>query len=142
MPKVNSSDMIRDFCAGKNEVVTMNTDTNTITFAAATTGAKASKELFKVTGLVLCTVFGVCRGTSLTGSGTLSVGTENDKDLIIGAATATSIDAGDVFIDATAIGQTEEWSSDLPWILTNNQDLSALLHRKMEKLCPGNSLTS
>ena len=124
MPKSKSSNWIRDFCAGKNEVVTMNIETNTITFAAATTGAKAAKELFKVNGLVLCTIFGECIGTSLTGSGTICVGTANDTDLIIGNATATSIDAGDVFIDATAIGQTEEWASDLPWILTNNQDLA------------------
>lgn len=124
MPQSKTSDWIRDFCSGKNDVFTMNTDKQTITFAAATTGAVAAKELFQVNGLVLCTVFGICRGTSLTGSGTIAVGTENNTALIIAASTATSIDAGDIWIDATAIGETEEYSKDLPWILTNGQDLA------------------
>ena len=124
MPISKTSDWIRDFCSGKAEVLTMNTDTQDITFAAGTTGAVAAKELFQVTGLVLCTIFGVCRGTSLTGSGTIAVGTENNTALIIAASTATSIDAGDVWIDDTAIGETEEHVGDLPWILTNGQDLA------------------
>ena len=124
MPQTKTADWIRNYCSGKGEVFTMNIDTTDVTFAAATTGAVAAKELFQVTGLILCTVFGICRGTDLTGSGTICVGTENDTALIIAASTGTSIDAGDVWIDATAIGEAEELLSDLPWILTNGQDLA------------------
>lgn len=100
----------------------MNTDTQAITFAAGTTGAVASKELFQVTGMVLATVFGVCT-TSLTGTGTIQVGAAGSTDAIIGAATGTSIDAGDVFVDETAIGETEEPVSEITWIVTNDADL-------------------
>jgi len=123
MPRSKTSDWIRDFCSGKREVFTMNTDKQTITFAAGTTGAVAAKEVFQVTGLVLCTVFGICT-TTLTGSGTIAVGTVNDTDLIIAASTGASIDAGDLWIDDAAIGDAEEYANALPWILTNGQDLA------------------
>lgn len=124
MPKVKSSDWIRNYCVGKEPVIVMNMEEQEITFAAATTGAQAAKELFQVTGLVLCTVIGVCT-TTLTGtSATICVGTASDTNLIIAASTVTSIDAGDVFVDATAIGETEEQFNTITWILTNGNDIA------------------
>jgi hypothetical protein len=66
-----------------------------VTFAAGTTGAVGSFDLFTVTGDVLVTIFAVCE-TDLTsgGAAAIEVGTANDTGGLIVQTSATDIDAG------------------------------------------------
>lgn len=124
MPKDKSSDWIRRYCVDKEHVLVMNTDEQAISFTSGVTGGVSSHELFQVNGLVLCTMFGVC-GQALTGtSATLSMGTAGSLELIMGDCTATDIDAGDVVVDETAKGESEEVATGVEWILSNSIDLA------------------
>jgi hypothetical protein len=78
---------------------------STWTFVTATTGAVGAHTLFTVTGNVLLSVFGVC-DTSLTGAATVEVGVAgNTAVLLAQIANATTLDDGDVYVDAdTAVG--------------------------------------
>jgi len=78
---------------------------STWTFVTNLTGDQAAHTLFTVTGNVLVSVFGVC-DTSLVGAGTFEVGvTGNTAGLIAQIANATTLDDGDVYVDAdTAVG--------------------------------------
>ena len=78
---------------------------STWTFVTGTTGATGAHTLFTVTGNVLVSVFGVC-DTSLTGAATVEVGvTGNTAGLIAQIVNATTLDDGDVYVDAdTAVG--------------------------------------
>jgi len=75
------------------------------TFVTSTTGATGAHTLFTVTGNVLVSAFGVC-DTSLTGAATVEVGvTGNTPGLLAQIANATTLDDGDVYVDAdTAVG--------------------------------------
>ena len=78
---------------------------STWTFVTATTGATGAHTLFTVTGNVLVSVFGVC-DTSLDGAATLEVGVaSNTAQLLAQIANATTLDDGDVYVDAdTEVG--------------------------------------
>ena len=78
---------------------------STWTFVTGTTGATGAHTLFTVTGNVLLTVFGVC-DTSLGGAATLEVGVaSNTAQLLAQIANATTLDDGDVYVDAdTEVG--------------------------------------
>lgn len=119
-----TTDWIGKHCAGGKEFTPLNSVTQTITFAQATTGAAATKELFAVTGTVICTMFGVCT-TDLVknGSATISLGASGDKDIIIAASDPNAIDSGDVWVSDSAIGEAEEHVSDMTWIIVNGNDL-------------------
>lgn len=72
-----------------------------VTFLTASTGAIAAKELFTVTGTVVAAVIGVCTA-DLTGAGaTIEVGVSTDTNLLMLTTTGTTIDVGELFIDAT-----------------------------------------
>ncbi len=71
------------------------------TFVTATTGATGAHTLFTVTGNCLVQVFGIC-DTDLTGAGTIEVGVAgNTPGLIAQIADATTLDDGDIWVDAT-----------------------------------------
>ena len=93
-----------------------------ITYAAATTGAIAASVLFTVTGDVIVNVFAVC-SVSLDsgGASTIEVGITSNTASLIALTTATTIDAGHVWLDATP-GTVQP----LPTanILTNGTDVS------------------
>lgn len=73
---------------------------STWTFVTTTTGATGAHTLFTVTGTVLVNVFGIC-DTSLTGAATFEVGTANNTAAIVAQiANATTLDDGDVYVDA------------------------------------------
>lgn len=75
---------------------------STWTFVTGTTGAVGAHTLFTVTGNVIVQVFGVC-DTDLTGAATLEVGVAgNTAALIAQTADATTIDDGEVLVDATS----------------------------------------
>ena len=78
---------------------------STWTFVENLTGDQAAHTLFTVTGNVLASVFGVC-DTNIAGAGTMEVGvTGNTACLIAQIANATTLDDGDVWVDAdTAVG--------------------------------------
>jgi len=75
------------------------------TFVTATTGATGAHTLFTVTGDILATVFGVCT-VNLAGAATLEVGVaSNTAQLLAQIANTTTLDAGDVYVDAdTEVG--------------------------------------
>jgi hypothetical protein len=76
---------------------------STWTFAAATTGATGAHTVFTVTGNVLVTVFGIC-DTDLTSGGAAKVemGVTGNTTGLIAQTTATTIDNGDIWVDASA----------------------------------------
>lgn len=64
-------------------------------------GALTSMTLFKVKGEVMARVYGVCT-TTIVGAGTLEVGVAGNTALLIAqVADATTIAAGDRYIDAS-----------------------------------------
>jgi len=78
---------------------------STWTFVENLTGDQAAHTVFTVTGNVLVSCFGVC-DTSIVGAGTMELGvTGNTAGLIAQIANATTLDDGDVWVDAnTAVG--------------------------------------
>lgn len=73
---------------------------STWTFAAATTGAVGAHTVFTVTGNCLVQVFGVC-DVNLTGTGTIELGVTGNTAGLIAQTTATDLDDGEIWIDAT-----------------------------------------
>lgn len=82
----------------------------TITFAAATTGAVATHNLFKVTGTVAITLIGICTTDLAGATATLRVGTAKNDALLIASTTATDIDANEIWHDATPDSSLEATS--------------------------------
>jgi len=78
---------------------------STWTFVENLTGDQAAHTVFTVTGNVLVSCFGVC-DTSIVGAGTMELGvTGNTAGLIAQIANATTLDDGDIWVDAdTAVG--------------------------------------
>jgi len=79
---------------------------STWTFAAGTTGATGAHTVFTVTGNCLVNVFAVC-DSDLTsgGAATVEVGVAGNTAALIAQTTATGIDDGDIWVDASpAVG--------------------------------------
>ena len=79
---------------------------STWTFVAGTTGATGAHTVFTVTGNCLVNVFAVC-DSDLTsgGAATLEVGVTGNTAGLIAQTTATGIDDGDIWVDASpAVG--------------------------------------
>lgn len=75
---------------------------STWTFVAGTTGAVAAHTVFTVTGNCLVQVFGIC-DTDLTsgGAATIEVGVAGNTAALIAQTTATALDDGELWVDAT-----------------------------------------
>jgi hypothetical protein len=73
-----------------------------VEYAAGTTGAIGEIDLFEVTGTVSVKVFAVC-SDDLTSAGTptIEVGIDENTAAIIAQTTATNIDEGEIWLDAT-----------------------------------------
>jgi len=71
-----------------------------ITFAALTTGAVATHELFTVTGMVRMRIIAECTA-DVAGTGSIQLGVEGATGSFIAVTAGTDIDAGDVWCDAT-----------------------------------------
>lgn len=72
------------------------------TFVTGTTGATGAHTVFTVTGDCLVTPFATC-SLDLTGAGTIELGVAgNTAGLLAQIADATTLDAGEVWVDATA----------------------------------------
>lgn len=87
---------------GSNEACRLSSEW---TFVTGTTGATGAHTLFTVTGAVAASVFGHCT-TSLTGTSTHEIGVaSNTAQLVAQIANTTTLDAGDVYVDAdTEVG--------------------------------------
>lgn len=94
---------------------------STWTFVGNKTGDQAAHTLFTVTGNVLVSVFGIC-DTSIVGAGTMEVGvTGNTAVLIAQIANATTLDDGDVWVDAsTAVGAAQIAT---PFVVNDGNDI-------------------
>lgn len=79
-----------------------------ITYSASTTGAASAKTIFTVTGTVRVRLFAKCI-TDITsgGAATIEVGTAITTAGILAQTTATSIDAGELWHDATPDASVE-----------------------------------
>lgn len=88
-------------------------------------GTQASFTLFNVTGDVIVRLYGVCT-TTLVGAGTLEVGvTGNTALLLPQVADATTIAAGDVWVDSSPAEVGGVLLSAVPaaTVLTNGLDI-------------------
>ena len=101
------------------------TKVEAVTFAAATTGSVAQHDLFTVTGDNLVTIFGICN-TSLDSGGvaTISVGSVGNVAAIIPVTTATDIDDGDIWVDATPGVQIEALPASSLFVINDGQDIT------------------
>lgn len=76
---------------------------STWTFVTATTGATGAHTVFTVTGNVLVTVFGICdTDLASAGGGSVEMGVTGNTAGLIAQTTATTIDNGDIWVDASA----------------------------------------
>jgi len=88
-------------------------------------GTSASLKLFEVTGDVIVRIFGVCT-VDLVGAGTLEVGiTGNTAVLLPQVSDATTIDANDIWVDATVAEVGAAHLADAPeaTIIVNGLDI-------------------
>ena len=92
-----------------------------VVFAAATTGAVASKRLFTVTGTVFATVVAVY-SVNLTGTGTLECGISDSTAIFIGQTTGTDIDAGEIWTAAGPAASYVITSDTIPPVYMLNAD--------------------
>lgn len=101
MPSFNNAVLDRD----ANRAIISNNNAvrleSTWTFVAGTTGAVGAHTLFTVTGNCLVQVFAIC-DTDLAGAtATVEVGVAGNTAALIAQTTATDIDDGDNWVDAT-----------------------------------------
>lgn len=88
-------------------------------------GTSDPKTLFKVTGDVLVRIFGVCTVDLVSaGGGTLEVGVAGNTAGLIAQTTATAIDAGELWSDASPTLGVDTLASILgPYIVANSNDI-------------------
>lgn len=109
-------------CSQGISVELMNICKQSITFAAATTGAIAAKELFTVQGEVMMSVIGVVT-TDLTGTGSIQLGIAGATDAFLGATVGTALDTGEIFGVNTTPPTSFVTTDALPaWIYSNELD--------------------
>lgn len=72
-----------------------------ITYAAGTTGAEGATTLFTVTGVVIVTVFAHCTSDLTGANATIEVGISGNTAAVIAQTTATTIDSGEIWDDAS-----------------------------------------
>ena len=95
----------------------------TVTFVAATTGkfATGTFKIADVTGVVSVQLFATCSvNLASAGSGTLEVGTALSTAGLIAQTTATEIDAGDIWHDASPDASIELTSIATAKIVTQD----------------------
>jgi hypothetical protein len=104
--------------------------TKTMTFDGATTndpgdltGTGNPATLFTVTGEVICKVIAVCTTNLAGATATLEVGTTGNTAAIIAQSTATDIDAGEFWHDATPDAKVELSSVAGERIIVNGADI-------------------
>lgn len=94
---------------------------STWTFVAGTTGATGAHTVFTVTGNVLVSIFAIC-DTNLAGAtATVEVGTANNTASLIAQTTATDIDDGDNWVDATPEAEVSELPTN--YIVNDGADI-------------------
>ena len=101
-----------------------------ITFAGGTTngigdfnGTGNPFSLFKVTGNVIMKVIGICTTTLVGTSATLEMGITGSTASIIAQTTATAIDVGEIWHDATPDSGVELASVMIENIVANGADI-------------------
>ena len=87
-------------------------------------GDLGSLRLFYVTGDVICKIFGVCTVNLAGSSATVEVGVTGNTAALIAQATATDIDANDIFNDAAPAVGTDTWANVTgPHVIVNGLDI-------------------
>jgi len=94
-----------------------------VDFAAATTGAVASKELFTVTGTVFATLIGVCETTDVTGTGSIDLGVASNTGLFLATTVGTAIDAGEMLLATTPLAYFAGSDTIPIWAWLNGEDI-------------------
>ena len=102
----------------------------TITFDGGTTDAIGDYDgtgdpfdIFSVTGEVIMNMVGICTTTLVGASATLEVGITGDTASLIAQTTATDIDVGEIWHDATPDSKVELSSVLLENIVANGSDI-------------------
>jgi hypothetical protein len=115
---------LRTLCTRGRNLDIMRHEINSVTFVVGTTGAVASKELWKVTGVIMATVIPICI-TDLTagGAGTIALGNETVTNQFVAATTLTNIDAGELWLTNTP-ATTFAVSDTVPiWSIISGPDI-------------------
>lgn len=97
------------------------------TLDLAANGAQGAKTLFTITGTVLVRLCAVCTENLAGATGTISVGIAGSTAAIIALTTATDIDAGEIWNDATPNSSIEAASVLAQYIIANGADIIATI---------------
>jgi len=116
---------IKTRCSKGQSLDVMRHEKKTITFAALTTGAVASKELFKVSGLIMACVVPLCTtNVSMTGAGaTIALGNGTVTNQFIAATAGDAIDVGELWLGTTPAGLFVSSDTVPIWSLINGLDI-------------------
>lgn len=87
--------------SGSSNINSANYGSVAITFAAGTTGSVASHEILTITGMVRLKIWAECTVNLAGATATIELGEETTSTSIIAQTTATDIDAGELWYDAT-----------------------------------------
>ena len=82
-----------------------------IEFAAGTTGSVASHEILTITGLVRLRIWVECTEDLAGATATIELGEETTSTSLIAQTTATDIDNGELWYDATPTTATDAFST-------------------------------
>jgi len=112
------------------------TTKKTITFAGGTTDALGDEggaldpfTIFTVTGLIKCSLIGVCTSDLTGANATLEVGISGNTAILGAQITGTALDAGELHLGDTTpatsfiIGEEQAAADNLPIYLLNGNDI-------------------
>lgn len=120
---MSANEWVGKTCKAGKPFALMRTATQYINFAAATTGAQASKEVFTVTGTVVALAYGRCDSDLNGATATLTLGTENGATAFIASTTATTIDTDELWQSNTPAAVMAYSTIDATWQLINGADI-------------------
>ena len=112
-------------CALGKSLDIVNHEIHTVTFSALTTGAVASKELFKVTGLIMAACVPFCTtDVTMTGAGaTIALGNATVTNQFIAASAGDAIDVGELWLGTTPAAYFVSSDTVPVWSLINGLDI-------------------
>jgi len=93
-----------------------------ITFAALTTGAVGTHEIFTVTGAVRVRIIPECT-LNVAGAGTIELGVAGDTDIMLGTTTGTDIDADHFWLDTSPAELAFNFSSVIDKVIAGGLDI-------------------
>jgi hypothetical protein len=102
MARKSDNTALNQLCDFQNLGLPANRETVSVTFVAGTTGSVGKHTLATVTGVVAVSIIGLCT-VDVTGTGSAQIGTTAVTNAIVASTTGTTIDANELWFDATPI---------------------------------------